>query len=143
MGFSNDASGKARRAVRMALNELGRIGVDDVRSTINERVTRGPGYVIRSEPFEYPYRDTSRLWKGIRYKVSAGAARLVDLVIYVAASVRHAIWLEYGTQNMAPRPFWEKFRNRFKRYAPGLFKKLVAKHLRPRRGPRPRIRRIR
>jgi HK97 gp10 family phage protein len=53
----------------------------------------------RSEPFEAPFKDTGTLSKSIKMDFSEkGVAK-------IGSNLKYAAWLEFGTENMAPRPW--------------------------------------
>lgn len=53
-----------------------------------------------SAPGEAPASVTGRLLRSIRVIIDRKS-----LVVKIRAAARHALWLEYGTVKMAPRPF--------------------------------------
>lgn len=123
---------KLRKAVRLALNEIGRRGVKDIRQSIEVPVQHIGGVTIRSEPGEPPRYDDGNLWKSIKYKVRAGAGGLGDLIIYVANTIApHAPWVNYGTKDgrIEPRPFWEPAERRIRSGLKSLFIQLVKEKL--------------
>jgi hypothetical protein len=102
---------RMRKAVRLALNSIGRDGVKNIRDLINVRVTYrtgryGASIPQRSSPGEPPRREFSDLWKSIKYKTVAKAETVEDLSIYT--NRQQAVWLEFGTSRMRPRPFFHK-----------------------------------
>jgi hypothetical protein len=102
---------RMRKAVRLALNSLGREGVADIRELINVPVTYhlgryGARIAERSLPGEPPRREFRDLYKSIKYKTEAKAETVEDLSIYTAR--KQAGWLEFGTSRMRPRPFFHK-----------------------------------
>lgn len=109
-GWADLSSARARKAFRLALNEIGRMIVADIRAHISEPVQHTPLGAIRSEPGEEPFREFSDLYKSIKYKVESGATTLEDLVVFTDRI--QAFYLEFGTNRMEPRPFWMKARGR-------------------------------
>lgn len=127
--FARQASVRARKATRLALNELGRLIRDDIRDSINVRVQKVGTELIRSEPGEPPRREPlwlskrgGELWKSIRYKVRAKAETIEDLIVYTTDIV--ALYMEYGTSKIEPRPFWEPARRRVGRWVGRMFRQL-------------------
>jgi hypothetical protein len=124
MSFRSNVSAKSRRASKKALEEIGKQGVAHIRQNIGIRVQRVGGTIIRSDPYEFPRRDRSRLWNGISYNVVSKASTIEDLRFRTRA--RHSKWLEHGTSNMEPRPFWAKSKRQIARDARAKFKKYYA-----------------
>jgi hypothetical protein len=131
VGFADNASGRAKRAIRLALNELGKRGVAMIRDSINVRVQHIGTLTIRSDPGEPPRREFSRLWRSIKYRVRARAKNVADLTIYQDSKIApHGIWLENGTFKMDPRPFWEPARRVINRYIRSDFLRLARDYFR-------------
>lgn len=100
--FGREAEAEISRAVQATAIE--------VRGDIVKRYQRGPktGITYRrgsishtaSAPGEAPATDTGRLVNGMAYQmVSRTSAEVTN-------SVEYGAWLEFGTQNIQPRPAW-------------------------------------
>jgi hypothetical protein len=113
MSWAKDASGRARRACRLALNEIGRRGVADIRDSINVRVQYVGHLVIRSDPGEPPRREFGDLYRSIHYRVAPKAETVEALEIYTDR-YPVAVYLEFGTTFMEPRPFFEPQRKKMR-----------------------------
>jgi HK97 gp10 family phage protein len=85
------------RAREMALKESGiLIHESAVRIvTANSVGTDGK----RSDPFEAPFKDTGTLSKSIKLDFSENG------VVKIGSNLKYAAWLEFGTEDMAPRPW--------------------------------------
>lgn len=55
----------------------------------------------RSDPFESPFKDTGILSKSIKMDTR----NIKDGYTKVGSNLKYAAWLEFGTENMAPRPW--------------------------------------
>lgn len=86
-------------AVTVALHEIGKDIVTDIKSTIK---TRGD-YNHHSQPGDPPFYQTGRLYRSVRY-----TTKLITRLkrrLTVSATVQHGVWLEKGTSKMEARPF--------------------------------------
>lgn len=131
--FARQASARARKAARLALNEIGRRIVADIRFSIGIMVQKVGSELIRSDPGEPPRREPTWLserggflWKSIKYKTLPGATTLDELLIYTSDIV--AVYMEFGTGTIEPRPFWEPARRRAKRWTGRVFRQLFAEN---------------
>lgn len=134
MSWADTVSGRARRAVRLGLNAVGRIAVADIRNSINVPVEliegpRGGIEVIRSEEGEPPRREIEGtpgaeapgwLWRSISYKVDAGATSLSNLSVQCSCPYGPTLEIDLN------RPFWEPARRRLEQYGPHIFKQAAA-----------------
>lgn len=73
-----------------------------------------------SAPGEPPKRVTGALMESIDYQVEPSKQQVA---VYVGASVQHALYLEFGTSKMAPRPFMRPAVANVSRQIVGLFAK--------------------
>jgi HK97 gp10 family phage protein len=107
------AKSMIRSAARRGVVRLAQELVRDIRKALNlpveyRRVSgkgrrkRGKTVIIRSKPGEYPRKETGNLRKSIDWWEDPDA-----IAAEVGANVDAPYWsdLEYGTVNMAPRPF--------------------------------------
>lgn len=62
-------------------------------------VRYGPKRTVRvSEPGDAPHTDTGRLRQSIKFNYKDGVGE-------VGSNLKYAAWLEFGTEDMAPRPW--------------------------------------
>lgn len=100
--LSKEAQEEAGKAVQATAIE--------VRGNIVKRYQKGPasGKVYTrgnvkhqaSAPGEAPATDTGRLASGTEYRMTG------TMSAEVGNNVQYGPWLEFGTQNIAPRPAW-------------------------------------
>jgi hypothetical protein len=84
-------------------DSLGLDMVADIRANISTPVVRGPlGGVIRSRPYEYPFKEKGLLWMSERHHVGTNGT-VVELDIINDAP--YARRLHDGHGNVEPRPF--------------------------------------
>jgi len=89
----SEATGQALRLDIMAgYNEGNKVGI--VYQKYNPRREHQA-----SEEGQAPASDTGRLANSVTYKSTTGGAE-------VFTDVEYGPWLEWGTQNIAPRPLW-------------------------------------
>lgn len=126
--MADAASRRVRDATRASLAVIGRMIVADIKQHINEPVQKVGSEIIRSEPGEEPFREFGNLYKSIKSRIeSSETLTIANLIVYTRRI--QAVYLEYGTHNMEPRPFWAPA----KRRAVGLsklLKQMVAQRLR-------------
>lgn len=60
-------------------------------------------YPPASVPGEPPHERTGRLMKSVRNNVATNGKYEIDLKLI--ADAPEAVWMEYGTEHIAPRPF--------------------------------------
>lgn len=89
---------------------------DDTRDAV------GTPFPPASSPGEYPHRRSGEFQRSIRY---ATDARERKIILYSTDDPK-AIWLEYGTRHMKPRPTFRKAANRFRRKLNQAFKSGVS-----------------
>lgn len=107
----------AQAVVRDLLGELaedfeaaGGEMVADIRQDISTPVQyvrgkRGGAIIIRSKPGEPPRYETGSLWRNVQMEVEIDrTTRTVTLEVF--CTISYSVYLETGTDNMAPRPFW-------------------------------------
>jgi hypothetical protein len=129
--FSEAAGRRVRTATRKALSKIGRDIRDTIRDVISEPVTYSGGEAIRSEPGEPPYREFSDLWKSITYRVENDELlTLESLIVFTDYDV--AVYLEYGTFKMEPRPFWWDTYESIRPYIRSSFEQELVRNLDPR-----------
>lgn len=114
-----EASQEVRASVAA---EMSAIGVA-LRGDVVKRVQRGPAsgriYTRRgivhqaSAPGQAPMSDTGRLANSIYFTEGFGASR--GLRVQVGSNLVYAKYLEYGTRNMAERPFFTPAANKVRR----------------------------
>jgi hypothetical protein len=107
--LSEAMSARLERMAAQTMREMGRDGVRLIRQLASVRVQRSGSEVIRSEPGEPPRRDSSDLWKSIKYKLVKTNTNAVDLVFYSQDNQAKVMALEFGREGdnpMAPRPLW-------------------------------------
>lgn len=136
MPFADTCSGRARKAMRLALNELGRRAVTHIKQTLSTPVQIVGSEVIRSDPGEYPTRDVEGsvrhhepglLRKSNHYKVEAQAETLEALTIFNDCEYGPAV--NYGHGDVEARPFWEPAQEFIGESISGDFKELFAEKL--------------
>ena len=95
---------KHKKALRLALNEIGSEVVNKMANFIFNPPKTGRIYVYRGRPYqasapgESPANRSGRLAKSGDYRVSSFAE------MRVFETVEYAKWLEEGTKKMLPRP---------------------------------------
>lgn len=98
---------RLNKAIRQALTKVGQEAVADLRKILSVRVEYVSGYgLIRSDPGESPRKEFGNLQKSMKYRVLPKAQNSESLLIYTNSII--AIYLEYGTEKIEPRPFWKK-----------------------------------
>ena len=132
MAFANDASGRVRKAARLALNEMGREWVKLLRWTIDEP------YPPASEPGDPPHRRTRTLQRSMKYKVKPHASNAHDLMIfanpetfakYAPNGYDYSYDLEHGRANLEPRPYFRVVRKQLQPHLQPWFARLFAQYL--------------
>jgi HK97 gp10 family phage protein len=83
------------------IQSFGSSGVSGTRSGATKKERAGN----RSKPFEPPHVDTGHLRRNIGYQKVKDMLYRIGTGIGGRQSVGYAIYLEYGTSKMAPRPY--------------------------------------
>lgn len=99
----------------MALKESALLIQESAKRIVTEDSVNSSGQ--RSEPFEAPFKDTGTLSKSIKMDFSEkGVAK-------IGSNLKYAAWLEFGTENMAPRPWLSTAVNESSKRVAAIFQK--------------------
>jgi hypothetical protein len=124
--FADDLHREMETRVRKAVNDLAYACAEDVREAVSIEVEyvrgpRGGKRVIRSKPGEAPRKEKGSYINSITSQMNEGEP--ISASAYTTSRI--GVYLEDGTEKMAPRPHWgPAFRRWSERAAKFIFRQL-------------------
>lgn len=89
---------------KQTMHNLGREMKLEIKNILDIPVSKTGAKIVRSLPYEPPRKVSGNLQNSVDYFMEENADNL-SVKVFCAGSAPYALYLEYGTEKTAPRPF--------------------------------------
>lgn len=92
------------RAQRLITQNLAAEMKQEIKDILNIPVSKNGAKIVRSLPMQAPRKESGNLQNSVEYLIEDNKDNLT-IQVFCQDSAPYALYLEYGTQKTAPRPF--------------------------------------
>ena len=76
----------------------------EIKDILDIPVAKNGARIVRSQPLQVPRKESGNLQNSVDYILEQNGLN-ISIKVFCADSAPYALYLEYGTQKTAPRPF--------------------------------------